>query len=101
MRAAEFLPRERTRINAIGHFARKENSGDVVPLQHRLVRRNCERHFARAQLGEHSGIHKMRDHDVHIRLRRARLADDAFQSPNAIAPRVSRVLIIIHGKLDK
>ena len=98
---AKDYPSQFTRINAICHFAGEENGRHIVRLEHLFMRRHREWHLALAQLLQHSGIHKMRHHNVHIWLRLARLADDPFHPSHTFARRMSSVLIIVHRKFDE
>ena len=88
-------------INSIGHFAGEKNGGDIIGLEHFFMRRHREGHLARSQFFQHTGIHKVCYHNVHVRLRFASLTDDPFHSSDTFTGRMTSVLIIIHRKLDE
>ena len=59
-----------------------------------------DRHFTLLQFVEHPGIDVLDHHDPAVRVISLGLPDDAFHPPDAFAPGVSGVLVVIDCELD-
>ena len=70
-------------------------------LQHLLVSRHGQRLLARLQHLQHAGVHEVGHHHVRPRVVRPQVAKNAFHSPVAGLARMSRILVVVHRKLQK
>ncbi len=100
MGAPVILPAVAALLRGGGDLRSHVDRDHLVAGGHGLMSGDGDRHFTLLQFVQHPGINVLDHHDPAVRVISLGLPDDAFHSPDAFAPGVSGILVVIDRELD-
>ena len=100
MRASVILPPVAPLLRGGCYLCGYVNRDHLVAGGHGLMSGDGDGHFTPDQFGQHSGIYVMHHYDPTLRVIPLSLSDEAFHPPDAFAPGVPGVLVVIDRELD-